>query len=1746
MPANCSDACRNEVMLMQRLQHPNIVAYKDSFFANGRDNLCIVMTYCDGGDLQGRITDAKSHLIKEDQIMHWFVQIALGIHYMHENKVLHRDIKAQNIFLLGNGRLVLGDLGISKVLDGTVQFASTQIGTPYYMSPELFKNKPYNHKSDVWALGCVLYELCALVHPFDATSLQGLAAKIMKGSYAPINPKYSQSLRSLIASMLAVDPRSRPSVAEVLQQPYLKKHIYNFIKDIAERSNLGLGANAVGEHANNMPVSEGTMMFRAAAIKVANVAGDKADALSAAVAAGLGPHAINLNAQLQGLGLQGVVKQSLQDAVAAASSPAAALKPAFSLANLNQVPDNQRSSSDSKLDCQPSPSVLPAAAIRPPVIATAAAQQQQPASQQQVNGGGGGVPVVLGPHGRPLSPNRARKYLKEQQSALDREEERRRAVESALARLRHEKELREKQREDFKRMQERRYSAGVAGGAQPVAQASKPGVGIAGVGAAKVNVALGAGGILAAAAVPRPAAPASIGSSNAPSRVSVGQVTPMVAGGSGGGGQHQGFAANAVAAAAGANNRPGIVNINAAAPAVSRLPIRPILSALPSGGSGSSSSVSTNVVSVSGAAYGRGAGAAAAAGGSSSSSAQQQHPGADKAAELRERAAAIRREAVRANGVGASASANSAGSRSNVPSREPSPSHAGNPSAASAAGAALPRSQSEKGMPPSSGAAPGAADRQRVADLDSWEREKGISGGAAGAGGSQSARDSHSRDRQGAAAAGGPRTGVAALHAAAAQVAAAQPRAVSSSREPSQERGGAVVTGSRISAPSSAKPSPAAGPSLSAAAVNGQAMSDKASVASSVSSGSASAAALPGVRSVSRNGSVVSAGSNPSSVASSVVVSTNASGSVSKGPAAAAVASSSSSAGLASAAAAGSRSASSSGASAAPSQPQQQQQSASTPHLSAALPVGSKLDGLSARDRVVALKEMRRKAEEEAEKARLNAAAKESIADRARAQYLTREQYRGVGAAIAGALPIAAPVLANSVEDARELVHTLRSQLPGSRYDNDTSGSNNVSMASASADNSMSKEGEDGDGDDVTADLADQRHRQSRSRHDNDEAPLASSAHMVSGSPQNAGAAAMLVDQARDNDAAANAESSAPIEDVPSEGRYADGILPDSDDSEDDIILESAQDAPTDEEDGGGNGEGKSAESADSDGKQGDGRLVSGPGANRGLPNRRQSSNRSRSSTPAAGLAMDSGSEDENDISEVERELRQELARSTMRCNDLRKSLDVARIVAVQAGVQIGGSAAKALRRASGVSLTPVFEGREIHFDPKHHAGGASSSSGGTPFSPGAGGRPVLPGGARAPSSSQSAAGSSAGAAGADAHASISLPPSNYASNNNPADERPIRPSPGYGQAGYAALPPEAFEPSAAGASGAGATAGKQAPARAGVNPAAQAKPSLPPSGRPVLAPSAAATAAAGGYMSPKPITSGTGSAGPSPAASGGLPPAALAPTSSAGVAASGHARWTSSAAAVGNYDAPSLSQDQYYDDGENEEDEEDQDDDDDIGDEDGDEAGQVQFVVRQPGSAGRSSSANNGAGSKMHSGTIREEDEEEDEDNEGDDADADNEDDEDDDAFGGEFKSQLNLRDRAGSDQGGDAASTIAAPGHASYAAAHNRRQSASGAGASAPSSSSALGSLSSRVEDLRRHCMAGLGLEVFESVYAAVKAAMWDDAEAEMAGSTVGEPGEAQIDLSTLPAQLGLDDGQTEFVEDVVQLLHMEQDLL
>ncbi|XP_044139477.1 serine/threonine-protein kinase Nek5 isoform X8 [Bufo gargarizans] len=222
------EASHKEVTLLAKMNHPNIVKFFASVEEN--NNLYIVMEYCDGGDLMKRIDQQRGVLFNEDQILNWFVQISLGLKHIHDRKVLHRDIKAQNIFLANNGTLPkLGDFGIARMLNNTMELARTCVGTPYYLSPEICENRPYNNKTDIWSLGCVLYELCTLKHPFEENNLKQLVLRICRGRYEPLSPKYSYDLRALISQLFKISPRDRPSITSILKKPFLERRIPHFL-----------------------------------------------------------------------------------------------------------------------------------------------------------------------------------------------------------------------------------------------------------------------------------------------------------------------------------------------------------------------------------------------------------------------------------------------------------------------------------------------------------------------------------------------------------------------------------------------------------------------------------------------------------------------------------------------------------------------------------------------------------------------------------------------------------------------------------------------------------------------------------------------------------------------------------------------------------------------------------------------------------------------------------------------------------------------------------------------------------------------------------------------------------------------------------------------------------------------------------------------------------------------------------------------------------------------------------------------------------------------------------------------------------------------------------------------------------------------------------------------------------------------------------------------------------------------------
>jgi len=228
----------NEVKVLASLKHPYIVSYRESFTENR--NLYIVMDYADGGDLHQRISRTRQErkVLPEEKVVRWFTEATLALKYMHDRHVLHRDLKTQNLFLTASDRLRIGDFGISKVLDCTAAFARTAVGTPYYLSPEICMERPYSFSSDVWALGCVLYELVALRVPFEAQNIQSLVRKITRERPPDLPASCSAPLRQLCGDLLHRDQGQRPSAQELLQRQLLQGEIRRMLREEQEKNKM--------------------------------------------------------------------------------------------------------------------------------------------------------------------------------------------------------------------------------------------------------------------------------------------------------------------------------------------------------------------------------------------------------------------------------------------------------------------------------------------------------------------------------------------------------------------------------------------------------------------------------------------------------------------------------------------------------------------------------------------------------------------------------------------------------------------------------------------------------------------------------------------------------------------------------------------------------------------------------------------------------------------------------------------------------------------------------------------------------------------------------------------------------------------------------------------------------------------------------------------------------------------------------------------------------------------------------------------------------------------------------------------------------------------------------------------------------------------------------------------------------------------------------------------------------------------
>lgn len=231
----------NEIRILNSVNSENIVGYFEAFLDNSETHLWVVMEFVGGGDLACAIRLAKKEKksFPERVIWIYMIQALRGLAALNKMKIIHRDIKPANIFITDDMKTIkLGDLNVSKVAKNDL--TRTQIGTPSYLAPEVWENRPYDARCDIFSLGCCMYEMTALRLPFDARSMDELRKKIKAGTYSPLPGNYSEGIKSIINKCLTKNPSLRPTAESLLNHPLIALKIQEYDLEEVEEQNCKL------------------------------------------------------------------------------------------------------------------------------------------------------------------------------------------------------------------------------------------------------------------------------------------------------------------------------------------------------------------------------------------------------------------------------------------------------------------------------------------------------------------------------------------------------------------------------------------------------------------------------------------------------------------------------------------------------------------------------------------------------------------------------------------------------------------------------------------------------------------------------------------------------------------------------------------------------------------------------------------------------------------------------------------------------------------------------------------------------------------------------------------------------------------------------------------------------------------------------------------------------------------------------------------------------------------------------------------------------------------------------------------------------------------------------------------------------------------------------------------------------------------------------------------------------------------
>ena len=219
-----AEHARNEAECQSRVNHFGVVRCHGHWESEGR--MLLVMEFCGGGDLDRQIRrrSKDGQPMQDHEVGLLLFQLTLALHHMHQHRMLHRDIKGANVFLLANGLAKLGDFGLTKQFadDISAETAESFCGTVHYIAPEMWQRMPYSRKADMWSLGILLYETLTVMKPFRGTGRSEIMGNIMSGNYDALPRSTAPELKQIVAKLLNVDPNKRPTTSELLDMNYLR------------------------------------------------------------------------------------------------------------------------------------------------------------------------------------------------------------------------------------------------------------------------------------------------------------------------------------------------------------------------------------------------------------------------------------------------------------------------------------------------------------------------------------------------------------------------------------------------------------------------------------------------------------------------------------------------------------------------------------------------------------------------------------------------------------------------------------------------------------------------------------------------------------------------------------------------------------------------------------------------------------------------------------------------------------------------------------------------------------------------------------------------------------------------------------------------------------------------------------------------------------------------------------------------------------------------------------------------------------------------------------------------------------------------------------------------------------------------------------------------------------------------------------------------------------------------------------